>query len=106
MDGGLAVSAMKESNASRLKFRVDLFEREGYWAARTTPFAITAYGSSRSGAERRAVEAFNLRVKRHGAGFLEHLQESSSRNASIESLASSRPRPKRTVTRQVVVPIE
>ena len=40
-------------------------EREGYFAASTRPFAITAYGNSEDKAERRAVEAVLLLLKKY-----------------------------------------
>lgn len=50
-----------------LKFDMELEteERKGYFAARTKPFAITAYGDTEGAAEERAVQAVLLLVRQY-----------------------------------------
>ena len=52
---------------AELKFtlEVETEERKDYFAARTKPFAITAYGNTEGEAEERAVQAVDLLVKTH-----------------------------------------
>lgn len=64
-----------------LSFSVDVRveEREGYFAATTTPFAITTYGKTDEEAEKRALKAINLSLDRHSksldelSNYLNHL---------------------------------
>ena len=53
--------------------RVQVEERQDYWAARTDPFAITMYGDTGEQAEKRALEAALLLLKKHDAQLADFL---------------------------------
>lgn len=55
------VTALKTT--SGFEFEVTVEQREGYFAARTKPFAITVYGNTAEEAENRAVQAVELKLQ-------------------------------------------
>jgi len=48
-----------------LEINVKVMQREGYYAAKTEPFAITAYGQTEEEAEERAFQAAHLLMEKY-----------------------------------------
>jgi len=82
---------MAGRNVLSLEVRVRVEEREGYYAAPTVPFAITVYGNTEDEAERRALEATEILLRRHSkttvalSAYLNKMD--------IKHVVSSEPRP-------------